>query len=126
MLHHDAVKKVEKKRRAEPKPPTEKKPKPPAKRPASDKSASNGEKRRRKSASEGRPPRPATPSKRESSEGPPKETEVKWTTLKHHGVLFPPEYEAHGVKLLYGELTVCFVLWQSLVTSTLSAVLFKK
>ena len=27
--------------------------------------------------------------------------EKKWDTLVHAGVLFPPEYEAHGVKLLY-------------------------
>lgn len=26
---------------------------------------------------------------------------VKWTTLKHCGVLFPPEYEPHGIKMLY-------------------------
>lgn len=26
---------------------------------------------------------------------------VKWNTLVHSGVLFPPEYEAHGVKMLY-------------------------
>jgi len=27
--------------------------------------------------------------------------EKKWTTLSHHGVLFPPEYEPHGVRMLY-------------------------
>ncbi|WIA12998.1 hypothetical protein OEZ85_006609 [Tetradesmus obliquus] len=27
--------------------------------------------------------------------------EPKWTTLVHSGVLFPPEYEPHGVKVLY-------------------------
>eukprot|EP00879_Flechtneria_rotunda_P005977 GHRR01006285.1.p1 GENE.GHRR01006285.1~~GHRR01006285.1.p1 ORF type:complete len:642 (+),score=176.76 GHRR01006285.1:498-2423(+) len=27
--------------------------------------------------------------------------EVKWQTLEHNGVLFPPEYEPHGVKMLY-------------------------
>lgn len=26
---------------------------------------------------------------------------VKWNTLVHSGVLFPPEYEPHGVKMLY-------------------------
>lgn len=25
----------------------------------------------------------------------------KWRTLEHNGVLFPPEYKAHGVKMLY-------------------------
>eukprot|EP00168_Porphyra_purpurea_P015508 TRINITY_DN4791_c0_g1_i12.p1 TRINITY_DN4791_c0_g1~~TRINITY_DN4791_c0_g1_i12.p1 ORF type:complete len:505 (+),score=184.84 TRINITY_DN4791_c0_g1_i12:153-1667(+) len=29
------------------------------------------------------------------------EGEVKWTTLEHNGVFFPPEYEPHGVPLLY-------------------------
>ena len=27
--------------------------------------------------------------------------ELKWETLEHSGVLFPPEYKAHGVKMLY-------------------------
>lgn len=26
---------------------------------------------------------------------------VKWKTLVHSGVLFPPEYTRHGVKMLY-------------------------
>lgn len=26
---------------------------------------------------------------------------VKWTTLEHHGVVFPPEYEPHGVPMKY-------------------------
>ena len=26
---------------------------------------------------------------------------VKWETLEHSGVLFPPEYTPHGVKMLY-------------------------
>jgi DNA topoisomerase IB len=25
----------------------------------------------------------------------------KWDTLVHAGVLFPPEYEPHGIKMLY-------------------------
>ncbi|GAA5977985.1 hypothetical protein JCM11641_004348 [Rhodosporidiobolus odoratus] len=29
------------------------------------------------------------------------DTDEKWKTLEHAGVLFPPEYEAHGVKMLY-------------------------
>lgn len=28
-------------------------------------------------------------------------SEIKWTTLVHSGVLFPPEYEPHGIKMLY-------------------------
>lgn len=31
----------------------------------------------------------------------PQSGEKRWTTLKHSGVLFPPEYEVHGVKMLY-------------------------
>eukprot|EP00891_Asterochloris_glomerata_P001684 jgi/Astpho2/1684/Aster-04112 len=27
--------------------------------------------------------------------------ELKWLTLQHSGVLFPPEYKTHGVKMLY-------------------------
>lgn len=26
---------------------------------------------------------------------------VKWTTLVHHGVVFPPEYESHGIPIMY-------------------------
>ena len=26
---------------------------------------------------------------------------IKWTTLQHNGVLFPPDYEPHGVKMKY-------------------------
>lgn len=26
---------------------------------------------------------------------------IKWNSLVHNGVLFPPEYEAHGVKMKY-------------------------
>ena len=28
-------------------------------------------------------------------------TKRKWKTLVHNGVLFPPEYSPHGVKMLY-------------------------
>ena len=31
----------------------------------------------------------------------PDAADVKWDTLVHSGVLFPPEYTPHGVKLLY-------------------------
>lgn len=27
--------------------------------------------------------------------------QIKWTTLEHNGVMFPPDYEPHGVKMLY-------------------------
>lgn len=26
---------------------------------------------------------------------------IKWNTLEHNGVLFPPSYEPHGVKMKY-------------------------
>ncbi|GAA6032621.1 hypothetical protein JCM8097_004843 [Rhodosporidiobolus ruineniae] len=29
------------------------------------------------------------------------DTDEKWKTLEHSGVMFPPEYEPHGVKMLY-------------------------
>lgn len=29
------------------------------------------------------------------------EGKIMWTTLRHQGVLFPPEYEPHGIKMLY-------------------------
>ena len=32
--------------------------------------------------------------------------EVRWKTLVHAGVLFPPEYEAHGIKMLYDGVPV--------------------
>ncbi|GAA5865137.1 hypothetical protein JCM1840_003919 [Sporobolomyces johnsonii] len=32
--------------------------------------------------------------------------EQKWKTLEHNGVLFPPEYEPHGVKMKYDGKTV--------------------
>lgn len=36
-----------------------------------------------------------------SSSKKPEKGEPKWSTLVHHGVLFPPEYEPHGVRMLY-------------------------
>ncbi|KAK9807975.1 hypothetical protein WJX73_009376 [Symbiochloris irregularis] len=36
-----------------------------------------------------------------SKKGKGKDDSVKWTTLVHSGVLFPPEYEPHGVQMLY-------------------------
>jgi DNA topoisomerase-1 len=29
------------------------------------------------------------------------DAEAKWTTLEHNGVIFPPPYQPHGVKMLY-------------------------
>lgn len=36
-----------------------------------------------------------------SKKGKGKDDSVKWKTLVHSGVLFPPEYEPHGVQMLY-------------------------
>jgi DNA topoisomerase-1 len=33
-------------------------------------------------------------------------SELRWTTLEHAGVLFPPAYEPHGVQMLYDGLPV--------------------
>ena len=43
--------------------------------------------------------------KRQSS-GPSKAPVIRWNTLEHHGVLFPPEYVPHGVKMLYDGVPV--------------------
>ncbi|CAL6421742.1 unnamed protein product [Bathycoccus prasinos] len=40
-------------------------------------------------------------SRRVSAGGNGKGSEIMWTQLEHHGVLFPPEYEPHGVPLTY-------------------------
>jgi DNA topoisomerase-1 len=40
-------------------------------------------------------------SSRRASGGGGKGSEIMWTQMEHHGVLFPPEYEPHGVPLTY-------------------------
>ena len=57
------------------------------------------QKKRRKAESSDR----ERPSKRKRGEASGKDEgkDVKWTTLSHSGVLFPPEYTAHGVKINY-------------------------
>ncbi|GLC44374.1 DNA topoisomerase 1 [Pleodorina starrii] len=59
--------------------------------------ASTGAKRKR--ATPQRESEGAKRSKREP--GSSKSGQVMWKTLRHCGVLFPPEYEPHGVKMLY-------------------------
>lgn len=54
-------------------------------------------KRKRESTSSAAAKRP----KREGSKAGSGKGEPKWSTLQHCGVLFPPEYEPHGVKMLY-------------------------
>ena len=43
-----------------------------------------------------------TPKRKKAERGTKEEgKEKKWDTLAHCGVLFPPEYAPHGVKMLY-------------------------
>ena len=59
--------------------------------------ASNRDARRNTERSASQPSRAASDGQGAKQEN----KEKKWDTLVHAGVLFPPEYEAHGVKLLY-------------------------
>ncbi|KAL6768009.1 DNA topoisomerase 1 [Auxenochlorella protothecoides] len=43
---------------------------------------------------------------RRSEQAAPDAAEIRWTTLEHSGVLFPPEYQPHGVKMLYDGVPV--------------------
>ena len=45
--------------------------------------------------------RPPTDTLRDSAYLQSENREKKWDTLVHAGVLFPPEYEPHGVRMLY-------------------------
>ena len=33
-------------------------------------------------------------------------TNKKWTILEHNGVVFPPPYKPHGVKMLYDNVSI--------------------
>ncbi len=46
-------------------------------------------------------PRKSAPPAAKSSRAKAADGEKRWTKLHHSGVLFPPEYEVHGVKMLY-------------------------
>ena len=35
------------------------------------------------------------------AQGASEDRSLKWNSLEHSGVLFPPEYAPHGVKMLY-------------------------
>jgi DNA topoisomerase-1 len=37
---------------------------------------------------------------------------IKWTTLEHHGVLFPPEYKPHGVCMKYDGKSYLFISYR--------------
>ena len=72
----------------------------PAKRP---KHTGDSQKKRKKSAAEQeRPAKRKKPDTRSKDEG----KDVKWSTLSHSGVLFPPEYAAHNVKMTYDGVAV--------------------
>lgn len=43
---------------------------------------------------------------RKSASGAKDDKEIKWKTLKHSGLIFPPEYVRHGVPLLYDGVPV--------------------
>ena len=43
--------------------------------------------------------------------------DVKWDTLVHSGVLFPPDYTSHGIKMLYDGKPVDLTLEQEEVSS---------
>eukprot|EP00887_Chlorella_sp_A99_P000387 scaffold13.g387.t1 len=80
-----------KKARREPAPAARERP--PAKR----KAREGSEQPQRKKARSGSPSR---------REGTPSKAEKRWDTLEHAGVLFPPEYQPHGVKMLYDGVPV--------------------
>lgn len=61
--------------------------------------AGGGAKRKREAAGGSR--QPSKRAKAGGGGGKKDQNEPKWTTLEHNGVLFPPEYSAHGVKMLY-------------------------
>ena len=70
------------------------------------KEPSASEPRKRRSGDDSDAPSRRT-SKRSKSEGPTKGgSETRWNTLEHAGVMFPPEYEPHGIKILYDGVPV--------------------
>ncbi len=60
-------------------------------------------KKKRQEEAEQRPVkrRKSEPRAKSESRGKDEGKDVKWKTLMHSGVLFPPEYVAHGVKMTY-------------------------
>lgn len=55
--------------------------------------------------------------KRQSTSGGSSKGTIRWNTLEHHGVMFPPEYVPHGVKMLYDGLPVDLTAEQEEVAS---------
>ena len=68
--------------------------------------AKAGEQKKKKKRQEEADQRPvkrrkSEPRAKSESRGKDEGKDVKWKTLMHSGVLFPPEYVAHGVKMTY-------------------------
>ena len=73
-----------------------------AKKKTAPKPAPPAAKKKKKAAAPRSSASPAPAKKRvRASPGPSKSKDKKWTTLAHGGVLFPPDYEPHGVRMLY-------------------------
>lgn len=68
-----------------------------------------------------KPARPGSPPRKRKSTGAREQTakrrrseglkesddkKIQWKTLRHNGLLFPPEYQPHGVKMLYDGVPV--------------------
>lgn len=47
------------------------------------------------------PAKAKTPERKKAPKDGEENGTVKWTTLEHNGVIFPPPYQPHGVKMLY-------------------------
>lgn len=76
--------------------------KPLAQRKAKKASPAASKKRKRTPTKKANAKKSKQTAKRSKSEpGKSKDGQIMWKTLKHSGVLFPPEYEPHGVKMLY-------------------------
>ena len=53
----------------------------------------------------------SSPTKLKGGKLPPRSGEgQKWTTLEHSGVIFPPPYKPHGVKMLYNGKSIYLTL----------------
>ena len=59
------------------------------------------QKRMREEKERARSEAPKRPKTNRSETGAKKGAVIMWKTLEHRGVLFPPEYEPHGVPLVY-------------------------
>jgi hypothetical protein len=46
------------------------------------------------------------PCRRSHAQAPPLPDGTKWRTMEHNGVVFPPPYKPHGVRMLYNGVPV--------------------